>query len=68
MAKYVPIKEIDCAKDRQFDFFVDEREMLSDLKAIMAEYYVATFTLDESALTVGFSNGQKFRISVKTLR
>ena len=62
------MKETECAQLAQFDFFVDEREMLSDMKAIMAEYYVATFTSDESALTVGFTNGQKFLISVKAIQ
>ena len=68
MTRYVPIKETECASETQFDFFVDEREMLSDIKAILAEYYVATFTSDENALTVGFNNGQKFLVCVKAIR
>lgn len=68
MEDHILTTELDSAKDAEFDFFVGEREMLNDLKAMMREYYVATFTEDESALTVGFNNGQKFLVTVKAVR
>ena len=38
---------------------------MSDLKVIMADYYVATFTVTGDALVLEFNNNQKFRITVK---
>ena len=67
MTNCVSIKETNSAQNENFDFFVTECDMLCDIKAILKDYYVATFTADESALIIGFTNGQKFRVNVTTV-
>lgn len=49
----------------EVNFRVDELSILLDLKALLKDYYTATFSADESGLEIKFDNGQKFVISVK---
>ena len=44
---------------------VDELSMLLDLKVLLKDYYLATFTSDERGLEIKFDNGQIFTITVK---
>lgn len=41
------------------------QDLLIDLKVLMKEYYVATFTENEGELKIAFENGQKFIIGIK---
>lgn len=43
---------------------VRESEMLCDIKALLSEYYIATFTADGMSLNISFNNGQSFRLTV----
>ena len=42
-----------------------EQDLLFDLKCLIKEYYVATFTESGKNLKLSFENGQSFLISVK---
>lgn len=42
-----------------------EQDLLFDLKSLIKEYYVATFTESGKNLKLSFENGQSFLISVK---
>ncbi len=54
------------AKDvENLNVTVDAISILLDLKALMKDYYTATFTAKEKELEIKFDNGQKFLISVK---
>lgn len=44
---------------------VDSGDLLSDLKVLMKDYYIATFVEDGQALKIAFNNGQEFDIIVK---
>lgn len=48
----------------EFDWKTDSKSVLLDIKHLMKEYYVATFTDDGTALKLSFNNGQSFIISV----
>lgn len=43
-----------------------EQDLLFDLKCLIKEYYVATFTKSGENLKLSFENGQSFLISVKS--
>lgn len=43
-----------------------EQDLLFDLKCLIKEYYVATFTESGENLKLSFENGQSFLISVKS--
>ena len=43
-----------------------EQDLLFDLKSLIKEYYVATFTESGENLKLSFENGQSFLISVKS--
>ena len=44
----------------------NEQDLLFDLKCLIKEYYVATFTESGENLKLSFANGQSFLISVKS--
>lgn len=43
---------------------VGEQDLLLDLKMMIKQYYVATFTQQDNRLKLTFSNGQTFLITV----
>lgn len=43
-----------------------EQDLLFDLKCLIKEYYVATFTESGENLKLSFENGQSFLISVNS--
>lgn len=53
------------AKESGLDFKVEPRDLIEDLKAILKEYYIATFCGKADALSLKFNNGQKFKIIIK---
>lgn len=48
------------ARDVGLDYKIEAEEILFDLKVLLRDYYAATFTKDENALTLRFTNGQTF--------
>ena len=48
--------------DAEFQCKVTANDLLLDLKALMKEYYVATFSEDNGSLKIALNNGQKFRL------
>lgn len=46
-------------------FTVDKLGLLMDIKALLKEYYIATFDENGSALEIAFNNGQKFTLTVQ---
>ncbi len=67
MAKtnHVFATETECATDEGLVYKVEAKSILYDLKALMRDYYAATFTQEENALKLQFSNGQAFILSAK---
>ena len=51
-----------------FDYRVNASDLLLDLKVLLKEYYIATFTSDGNALLINFNNGQKFKLNVEVER
>lgn len=45
--------------------YCDEKDILLDLKCILKDYYTATFTEKEDGLSLKFTDGTKFIITVK---
>lgn len=56
---FVPATEI---ADAEFQCKVTANDLLLDLKVLMKEYYVATFSEDNGSLKIALNNGQKFRL------
>lgn len=46
---------------------VEIEDLFLDLKVLLKEYYMGTFTNDEKGLTLNFTNGQKFLLSLKAV-
>jgi len=66
-AKHMFTTETESAKNK-FNFKIEEYDLLLDIKALIKEYYIATFTQDGAALTINFNNGQKFRLAVSEIK
>lgn len=56
---FVPATEI---ADAEFQCKVTTNDLLLDLKVLMKEYYIATFSEDNGSLKIALNNGQKFRL------
>ena len=56
---FVPATEI---ADAEFQCKVTANDLLLDLKVLMKEYYVATFSEDNGSLKIALNNGQKFSL------
>lgn len=52
----------------QLDYTVDVFSLMLDMKALMSEYYVATFTQEADSLLIQFNNGQKFSVKVEEIK
>lgn len=61
--KYYFVPDYECSEG--LIWAVKEEEMLCDIKKLLSEYYIATFTSDGTALNISFNNGQKFCVSVR---
>lgn len=59
--------ETESAKEEGIGYKVDAESILFDLKVLMREYYDATFTFEENALKLQFTNGQTFVLCVKEI-
>ena len=46
---------------------VEIEDLFLDLKVLFKEYYMGTFTNDGKGLTLNFTNGQKFLLSLKAV-
>ncbi len=46
---------------------VDSKDILYDIRQLMSDFYIGTFTCDGKALQVAFNNGQKFLIKAEEL-
>ena len=55
----------DTELDSELKYKVDAESILLDLKVLLRDYYAATFTKEEDALKLQFTNGQKFILSAK---
>ncbi len=65
---YAVVTELESAKEAGLTYIVDEESILLDLKALLRDFYVATYTQEEDALKLQFNNGQTFIISVKEVK
>lgn len=63
--KHEFLTELESAQEVGFNYKVDTKSVLLDIKALMREYYAATFTATEDALQLQFNNGQTFILSAK---
>lgn len=46
---------------------VEIEDLFLDLKVLLKEYYMGTFTNDSKGLMLNFTNGQKFLLSLKAV-
>lgn len=65
MTGHVFATKTEAAQESGIDYKVDAESVLLDLKVLLRDYYAATFTKEEDALTLQFTNGQKFILSAK---
>lgn len=43
------------------------QELISELKALLNDYFVGTFTQEGQSLTLSFFNGQNFNLNIKEI-
>ena len=55
------------AKSSEMQYKVEIEDLFLDLKVLLKEYYMGTFTNDSKGLTLNFTNGQKFLLSLKAV-
>lgn len=53
---------------RAFTCLTEEKSLLPDMKALLKEFYIATFMEEENALFLQFNNGQRFKITIKEIK
>lgn len=46
---------------------INAYDLLLDIKALVSEYYIATFSQEKDWLKISFNNGQKFKIEIKEI-
>ena len=51
-----------------FNFKIDARDLLLDLKGLIKEYYIETFSDEGKSLVISFNNGQKFKINLEEIK
>lgn len=51
----------------EMQYKVEIEDLFLDLKVLLKEYYMGTFTNDGKGLTLNFTNGQKFLLSLKAV-
>ncbi len=61
-------KKSELAEESNFDFTVEARDLLQDLKMLMRDVYLATYKSSGKALKLCFNNGQIFVISVTEIK
>ena len=47
---------------------VEVEDLFLDIKVLLKEYYMGTFTNDGQALMLKFTNGQKFKLSLSEIQ
>ena len=52
------------AQLNDMQYQVEVEDLFLDLKFLLKEYYMGTFTNDGKALMLKFTNGQKFKLSL----
>ena len=55
------------AQLNDLQYKVEIEDLFLDLKVLLKEYYMGTFTNDSKGLTLNFTNGQKFLLSLKAV-
>ena len=55
------------AQLNDLQYQVEIEDLFLDLKVLLKEYYMVTFTNDGQGLTLNFTNGQKFILSLKAV-
>ena len=46
---------------------IDKQDLLIDLKVLIKEFYLGTFTDDGKSLVLNFFNGQKFALKIEEI-
>lgn len=59
---------VECENGQSIISTVDETGLLMDIKFLINEYYLATFSEKENALEIAFNNGQKFRLTANEIK
>ena len=60
--------ETEAAKEAEIIYQVEAESILIDLKVLLREYYAATFTKEENALKLQFTNGQTFLVKIEEIK
>lgn len=54
----------DLENENNLNYVIDINSLLTDIKVLLKEYYVATFSEDGNNLVLKFNNGQKFKLTL----
>lgn len=61
-AEHIFLPELECFN--KLDFTVEASDLLTDIKVLIKEYYLATMCDDGDSLAIKFNNGQSFKLSI----
>lgn len=63
--EHVMLAETESGRECNLNFKVETVDLLHDVKFLMSEYYVATFTAEGTQLKISFNNGQSFLLKAE---
>lgn len=62
------IVSLECENMQEIISTVDVTGLLMDIKFLVNEYYIATFSEAVDALCIALNNGQKFRLTAEEIK
>lgn len=62
--EYLMITEGEIAEETGLAYVIHSKDLLSDIKVLLKQYYTATFNEEGTALRLRFNNGQQFLFSI----
>lgn len=63
--KHVMLAEMESGRECNLNFKVETDDLLHDIKFLLSEYYVATFTAEGTQLKISFNNVQSFLLKAQ---
>lgn len=68
VAEHICLKKTEVGKTEKFNYKVEENDLLMDVKFLINEYYVGTFSANKNSLLLKLNNGQKFKLSLTEVK
>ena len=66
--KHKCFKNTEIGELTEFDYKIDKLDILLDIKFLISEFYVGTFSRNKHCLNFRFNNGQKFKLTLNEVK